>query len=183
MNHFSLFQTATCLLSALLSAADRAVVVVAVKSSSSRSGDSFRVFFFSAPLREPTRTKEHTKLLVFYSSLSSLMSARLTHRANRTERNELQQQQQLLSRYSVPIFNGVSALLPFTSRLFRTNTPPRRFFFLRFKFPTHETGLTKNREPFSLLSSSNSSRFRTRKGHRMCRFSTATGAGGKEQKK
>lgn len=122
------------LLSALLSAADRAVagwVVVAVKSSSSRSGDSFsRVFFLLRPLREPTRTKEHTKLLVFYSSLSSLlMSVRQT--TARTERNDgtdCSSSSRFFHNILVAIFNGVSALLPFTSRLFRTNTPPRRFF-------------------------------------------------------
>lgn len=122
------------LLSALLSAADRAVagwVVVAVKSSSSRSGDSFsRGFFFCAPFAEPTRTKEHTKLLVFYSSLSSLlMSVRQT--TARTERNDgtdCSSSSRFFHNILVAIFNGVSALFAFTSRLFRTNTPPRRFF-------------------------------------------------------
>lgn len=87
MNHFSLFQTATCLLSALLSAADRAVVVVAVKSSSSRSGDSFRVFFFCAPSRTNTHKRAHkTSCFLFLSLQPDVSQASKRHTA-RTERN------------------------------------------------------------------------------------------------
>lgn len=122
------------LLSALLSAADRAVAdgccccceifFFPIRRL------VFACFFFLRPLREPTRTKEHTKLLVFYSSLSSLlMSVRQT--TARTERNDgtdCSSSSRFFHNILVAIFNGVSALLPFTSRLFRTNTPPRRFF-------------------------------------------------------
>lgn len=161
MNHFSLFQTGTCLLSALLSAADRAVVVVAVKSSSSRSGDSFRVFFFCAP----SRTNTHkTSCFLFLSLQPDVSQASKRHTA-RTERNGTNCSSffhDILCRFSTVLVHFCRSLPDYSGR-----TLLRGAFFLRFKFPTHETGLAKNREPFSLLSSSNSSRFRTRKGHRM----------------
>lgn len=104
------------------------IVVVAVKSSSSRSGDSFsRVFFLLRLFANQHAQKSTQNFLFFYSSLSSLlMSVRQT--TARTERNDGTDCSSFFHSILVAIFNGVSALLPFTSRLFRTNTPPRRFF-------------------------------------------------------
>lgn len=116
------------------------VVVVAVKSSSSRSGDSFSRFF-SAPLREPTRTKEHTKLLVFYSSLSSLlMSVRQT--TARTERNDGTDCSSTAASFTTRFWWRFSTVLVHFCRSlpdYSGRTLLRGAFLLRFKFPIHET--------------------------------------------
>lgn len=91
----------------------------------------FACFLFCAPFANQHAQKSTQNFLFFIPlSLQPADVSQADHRANRTERRNRLHQHSSFFHYSilVAIFNGVSALLPFTSRLFRTNTPPRRFF-------------------------------------------------------
>lgn len=121
------------LLSALLSAADRAVADGCCCCCEIFFFPIRRLvfaFFFCAPSRTNTHKRAHKTSCFLFLSLQPADVSQADHRANRTERRNRLQQHSSFFHYSilVAIFNGVSALLPFTSRLFRTNTPPRRFF-------------------------------------------------------